>query len=112
MTQHRARRRPLTPTAIRLLEDVAAAGDAGLRRSLDHRELVALAELGGLVREERRGPPPAKTWGGRRAEARWGAPTRSSVLRLTLDGRRRLDAILAGRRRHVAVVAGDVEYGD
>jgi hypothetical protein len=38
------------------------------------------------------------------------------VLHLTSDGRRRLDAILFGRRacqrRHVAVVPGDVEYGD
>lgn len=62
------------------------------------------------------GPPPAKTWGARRAEARRGAPPRQQVLHLTSDGRRRLDAILFGRRarqrRHVAVVPGDVEYGD
>lgn len=116
---HRARahRRPLTPTAIRLLEDVAAAGRAGLSRALEHAELVALAELGGLVREELAGPPPAKTWGARRVEARRGAPGRRHVLHLTLDGHRRLAAIQVGRRRarervHVAVVPGDVEYGD
>lgn len=110
------RSRLLTPTAIRLLEAITAAGAAGLSRPLEHRELVALSELGGLVRTEVWGPPPAKTWGARRAEARRGAPPRQQVLHLTLDGRRRLDAILFGRRarqrRHVAVVPGDVEYGD
>lgn len=110
------RSRLLTPTAIRLLEAIAAAGGAGLSRPLEHSELVALSELSGLVRTEVWGPPPAKTWGARRAEARRGAPPRQQVLHLTSDGRRRLDAILFGRRarqrRHVAVVPGDVEYGD
>lgn len=86
------RRRPLTPTAIRLLEEIGAAAPTGLTRALEHRDLVALADLGGLVREERRGPPPAKTWGGRRAEARRGAPTRAVVLHLTLDGWRQVAA--------------------
>ncbi len=68
------------------------------------------------MREERRGPPPAKTWGGRRAGAPQRPSARAVVLHLTPDGWRRIEALQRGRaareRVHVAVVRGDVEYGD